>query len=118
MLLKAHSSGVAMLEYLCHDERAKAFCKSYWPKKYVESSTSENGSFFCFLLQVRVHASSLNCSFEPPQANSQTSCSVFVFDEKMRSESTLYTMQTTAVPPQVLLLVANKLEIQPVQMNE
>lgn len=69
-------------------------------------------------VQVRVHLSSLNAEVQPPQEENGTSCSALIFDEKTRSESSLYAMQTTIIPPQVLLLVANKLQPQDDEPDE
>lgn len=64
-------------------------------------------------MQVKVHAASLNCNLQLPESRNVrgSSCSALIFDEKMRSESILYAMQTTVVAPQVILLVANRLDI-------
>jgi len=63
---------------------------------------------------VRIHPSSLNSSVAVPKktAPTQSSCAVAIFDEKTRQEATLYVMQTTLVEPHVLLLVANRLQMQ------
>ena len=63
--------------------------------------------------QVKIHASSLNTNIEPPHNGDGTALSCLVFDEKTRSESTLFAMQTTAVPPQALLLVSHQLAPDP-----
>ena len=87
--------------------------------KQVSGSYISSGELFCtnFLrhpgcaLQVKVHPASLNSTLSPPERDrlGAQPCQVLIFDEKTRSESTLYVMQTTLIPPHLLLLVANRL---------
>lgn len=65
--------------------------------------------FYNHYLQVRVHTSSLNCNWR------QTSPAALAFDERMRLESSLFVMQTSVLPPHVLLLVAARLEEAPLE---
>ena len=63
-------------------------------------------------MQVKVHPASLNSTLSAPERDrlgGGQPCQVLIFDEKTRSESTLYVMQTTLIPPHLLLLVANRL---------